>query len=104
MRAQPSKARYFAIGEPEAWREARRLSLVESQPVGAARVEFRNPPHSASQSPPLLRRASNATQCSGPNGAAIELHQHPEDLTVQRDALHWIERIGLSLSSSLVDG
>ena len=54
MRAQPSKARYFAIGEPEAWREARRLSLVENQPVGSARVEFRNPPHSASQSPPLL--------------------------------------------------
>lgn len=54
MRVQPSKARYFAVGKADAWREAHRLSLVETQPAGEARVELRNPPHGGAEVPPLL--------------------------------------------------
>ena len=48
MTARPSKGRYFAVGETEAWREAHRLRLVENQHIGEARVELRNPPSHAS--------------------------------------------------------
>ena len=54
MKEQPSKARYFAVGKAEVWREARRLSLVENRPVAEVRVELRNPPDSASAGLPIL--------------------------------------------------
>jgi hypothetical protein len=54
MTSRPSKGRYFALAETEAWREAHRLGLVENQPIGEARVELRNPPAHASRELPLL--------------------------------------------------